>query len=117
MSEVISFRLNKDNPREAQAFEVLNAWIRKGFSARFILTKALLELDHLGSDMEMSQDDRDLGLVLDQIDQLLEIVKAIKANPITRQDLDPEQPILHESFLASIKLGAKPGIKHGGYWG
>ena len=117
MSEVISFRLNKDTPREAQALEVLNTWIRKGFSARYIITKALLELDHPGSDLEMSQDNRDLDLVIDQFDQLFEIVKAIKANPITRQDLDPEQPILHESFLASIKLGAKPGIKHGGSWG
>ena len=109
MSEVISFRLNKDNLREAQALEVLNTWVRKGFSARLIFIKALLELDHPGSDLEMSQDNRNLGLVLDQIDQLLEIVKAIKANPITKQDHDPEQPILHESFLASIKRGAKPG--------
>jgi len=46
MSEVISFRLDNANPREAQALEVLNAWIEKGFSTRFILTTALLELEH-----------------------------------------------------------------------
>lgn len=110
MSEVISFRLNKANLREAQALEVLNAWTEKGFSARFILTKALLELDHPGSDLEISQDDCDLRFVIDQIGQLLEFVKA---NPIMRQEITTEQPILHESFLASIKQGAKPGIKLG----
>ena len=67
MSEVISFRLDNANPREAQALEVLNAWIEKGFSTRFILTTALLELEHHGSDLEMNQDNRDWGLVLDQI--------------------------------------------------
>ena len=108
MSEVISFRLNKANPREAHALEVLNAWIEKGFSARYILTKALLELDHPGSDLEVGQDDRDLRFVLDQIGQLIEIVKA---NPVTRQVISTEQPTLHEGFLDSIKQGAKPGIK------
>jgi hypothetical protein len=110
MSEVISFRLDKTNPREAKALEVLNAWIEKGFSARFILTKTLLELDHPGSDLEMSQDDLDLGLVFDQIGQLLEIMKA---NPIAMQSINLEQPILHESFLASIKHGVRPGMKSG----
>jgi hypothetical protein len=109
MSEVISFRLDKTNLREAKALEVLNIWIEKGFSTRFILTKALLELDHPGSDLEMSQDDRDLGLVIDQIGQLLEIVKA---NPIAVQSFNLEQPILNESLLTSIKQGVKPGIKY-----
>lgn len=110
MSEVVSFRLNKDNPREAQALEVLNAWIEKGFSVRYTLTKALLRLDHPGLDLESSQDDRDMRLVLDQIGQLLEIVKA---NPLTSQEITTEQPILQESFLTSIKQGAKQGIKLG----
>ena len=110
MSEVISFRLDKTNPREAQVLDVLNAWIEKGFSARFILTKALLELDNPGSDLEKSWDDRDLRFVLDQISQLLEIVNA---DPVKRQEVSRDQHALHENFLAAIKQGAKPGIKLG----
>jgi hypothetical protein len=34
MSEVISFRLDNTNPREAQALEVLKAWIGMGYSIR-----------------------------------------------------------------------------------
>jgi hypothetical protein len=41
----------------------------------------------------------------------MEIVRAGKANPLSRETLDPEQPILKESFLLSIKQGARPGIK------
>jgi hypothetical protein len=92
----------------AEKHEVLNAWIEKGFSTRFFLTKALLELDHPGSFPNLSQDDLDLGLVFDQIGQLLEIVKA---NPIAVQSINLEQSIINESFLGSIKQGVKPGMK------
>jgi len=108
MSEVISFRLDNTNPREAQGLEVLNAWVEKGFSTRFILTTALLKSEHYGSEMESDQGNRDLSLVLEQIGQLIEIVKA---NPIAAQSISLEKPILHENFLASIKQGAKPGMK------
>ena len=45
MSEVICFRLDRDNPREAQALQVLAAWQEAGFSRRHVLTEALLRLD------------------------------------------------------------------------
>ncbi len=113
MSEVISFRLDKANPREAQALEILIAWIEKGFSASFIFTNALLELDHPGSEAEMSQDAPDLGEVLDQIGQVLEILKSIKADSPNEQFLEQGKSNLNEGFLTSIKQGVKPGIKFG----
>ena len=45
MSKVISFRLNKNNPREAIAWHVLQARIAKGYSIRHIMTEALIKLD------------------------------------------------------------------------
>ena len=42
MSEVISFRLNPENPREAQALEILRAKKSEGFSSRQVLTDALI---------------------------------------------------------------------------
>jgi hypothetical protein len=111
MSEVISFRFDLANPREAKALEVLNAWIEKGYSTRHIITTALLELDRSGSDLELSQGDRDWGSVLDKISKLLEFVDAMKIKPIERQEFNPEQSNLNENFLASIKQGVKPGLK------
>ena len=45
MSEVISFRLDKDNPREAIAWRVLQTRIAKGHNIRHIITEALIKLD------------------------------------------------------------------------
>ena len=44
MSKVISFRLNPDNPREAQALEILRTKQAEGFSSRRVLTDALIGL-------------------------------------------------------------------------
>jgi hypothetical protein len=71
MSEVSSFRLNTSNPREARALEVLNAWTEQGYSARFILTRTLVALDHPGSASAKYDDGRDMELVLIQIGLLL----------------------------------------------
>ncbi len=69
--------------------------------------------DHPGSDLEMSQDNRYLGLVLDQIVQMLEILITMNADPIIGQELEPGQPILEGCFLTSIKQDVKPLIKPG----
>jgi len=45
MSDVISFRLNKDNPREARALNILIRWKFEGHNTRYIVTEALLLLD------------------------------------------------------------------------
>ena len=42
MSKVYSFRLDDDNPREAQARGVIKAWMGEGYSLRHIITDALL---------------------------------------------------------------------------
>ena len=42
MSEVISFRLDPDNPREAQALKILRTKQAEGFSSRRVLTDALI---------------------------------------------------------------------------
>ena len=43
MSEVISFRQNKDNPREEKAVQVLRTWTAQGFNVRHTITEALLK--------------------------------------------------------------------------
>jgi hypothetical protein len=113
MSEVISFRLDATNPREARALEILNGWIEQGYSIRFILVQALLALDHTGPEQSKSVDSRDMELVLNQIGLLLELLKAREPNLGVHQDPDCEPSGLQENFLAAIKQSAKPGIKRG----
>jgi len=111
MSKVISFRLDAENPREARALEVINTWTNQGYSPRFILTKALLELGHPGSDIAMNQEGQALNAVLDHIDQVIEMVKTMQPDRPPRQDSDIASPTLSEGFLTSVKNRAKPGFK------
>jgi len=42
MSKVYSFRLSDNNPREAQAREVIETWVKEGYSLRQVVVEALL---------------------------------------------------------------------------
>jgi len=45
MSDVISFRLDNDNPREQKARQALKDWYEKGYNLRHITTETLLKLE------------------------------------------------------------------------
>ena len=47
MSEVISFRLNKNNPREARALMDIKSWQEEGHNIRYIVTEAFLRMHDL----------------------------------------------------------------------
>ena len=42
MSKVYSFRLCDENPREAQAREVIEAWVEEGYLFRYIIVESLI---------------------------------------------------------------------------
>jgi len=68
MSEVISFRTNKDNPREAQAIEVLKTWVDQGYSVRHVLAEALLAYHGPQRNVEIDE----ITIKLDQISNMLQ---------------------------------------------
>jgi hypothetical protein len=102
MSEVISFRLEKNNPREAQARAALKAWVDKGYSVRHVLTEALLAYQDSHRDMDIHE----LSSKLDQIRTML------LQNGVS-PPLDEEQIELSDRFMASIKKAAKSGVSLG----
>lgn len=51
MSKVYSFRLSDENPREAQAREVIEAWVEEGYSLRYVIVEALISF----SDKDIEQ--------------------------------------------------------------
>ena len=111
MSEVISFRLNKNNPRETQALMILEAWCSKGYSVRYVITEALLKLNDPNKELIASDVLQGLNATLEHIsnqlkqigngENLLKIGQADKAEPSG----------LTDKFLSSIKKAAKPGIR------
>jgi hypothetical protein len=102
MSEVVSFRLNKDNPREAQARAVLKAWVDKGYGIRYVLTEALLAYQNSQRDVDI----RELSMKLEEISNLLRQ----NGTPSKQED---SNNMLSDSFMASIRKTAKSGTSLG----
>lgn len=111
MSKVISFRLSKDNPREAQAYEVLKAWQDKGYSVRHTITEALLKLDGPGLGSITCASFDDINQTLNQVRELLERIRNADNSSQKSLNPGPYHSSLNDNFIASIKKAAKPGIK------
>lgn len=109
MSEVISFRLDSNNPREAQALEVLACHQERGYSARQILTEALLRY---GQDDVSNNLQAQLAEILAAMHQVGEQVERIQITGIQSIGSREENRAgLSDAFVLSVKTAAKPGIK------
>jgi hypothetical protein len=108
MSEVISFRLDRENPREAQALAVLAKGQEAGYSLRHILTEALLALE------AAAEDEQAVTLALTEVagrlEQILERFQTSGPGSSQRQTEQPRQNVLAESFVLSVKSAARPGL-------
>ena len=111
MSEVISFRLDKDNPREAKALQVLQDWCTRGYPLRLILTEALLKLDGMESDLMADGMLQELSEKLSLVSQQLDKMANSNGPPMESQNVISERGRLADHFVASMKKGAKPGLK------
>jgi len=105
MSEVFSFRLSDKNPREAQAREVIGAWVKQGYSLRYVLTEALLLLRKREINTVRTGDlDETVNRLSRLVEKLEDRLEVAKINPPVRTELS-------DSFLSSIKMAAKPGLR------
>jgi hypothetical protein len=110
VSEVISFRLSKDNPREAQALDMLRAWSIEGYSVRQIITEALLKLTDINA--EITADTlSELKMTLEQVSQLLEQLGNRNSTQTSKQGTRQDNSELTDSFINSVKKSAKVGVK------
>jgi hypothetical protein len=98
MSKVYSFRLDKNNPREAQAREVINAWVGEGYSLRHVVVDALLSYKKA----EAGHDE--LNSV---VEQLQDLILALDKQPA----IQSSEASLSNSFLDAVKQSVKNGVK------
>jgi hypothetical protein len=102
MSKVYSFRLNVDNPREAQAREVIEAWVEDGYSLRHIITEALL------ISFDNKNGDEEVYALLEQIKRMISELENTAS-----LDINDERKIsgLSSSFKVAVKNSAKIGLR------
>lgn len=102
MSKVFSFRLCEDNPREAQAEEVIETWISQGYSLRHILTDALI---HYGINGNRSEE------ITDLIEQLRDLLRPTVSKQMVEDNLVADKPELSSHFINAIKKSVRSGEK------
>jgi hypothetical protein len=110
MSEVISFRLNQDNPREAQALEVLRTLCSDGYSIRQIITDALLKL-YASKSKPMTIVLDELNETLSQVNLLLDQIGNGGHSKFTKRDNNQTCSGLTDTFIASVRKTARSGLK------
>ena len=97
MSKVYSFRLDENNPREAQAKEVIEAWVSEGYSLRYVVVEAVVSY---------KKAKRGQGELASVVAQLQDLILSLDKQPLD-QTLDGSLP---NSFLDAIKQSAKLGL-------
>jgi len=98
MSKVFSFRLSDDNPREARAREVIEAWVGEGYSLRYVIVEALVSFKKEG----LRQ-----GELNSLVEKLQDLILSIdKSETVQLSDVS-----LSNSFLDAMKQSARIGIK------
>jgi hypothetical protein len=111
MSEVISFRLNKENPREAQAYEVLKIWQGQGYSIRQTITEALLRPDEPQTQPVPSETIDEINELLSQVRRMLLETENRDYSSQKVQGAGRHFLGLTDDFVNSVKRAAKPGIR------
>lgn len=112
MSQVISFRLDPDNPRESSALTILTCWMSKGYSIRQVLIEALLQMQDIKSP---SANQKDLQALKEEIERLISLLERVNQGSEQVQDyhtrnIDP-LGLISDKFAMSIKQNIKPGLR------
>lgn len=111
MSEVISFRLDPNNPREAQALEVLRARREEGYSTRHVLTEALLGFEGR-SDLYTISSPEEFRSTLEQVARLLEQIGENQGRG-SRFQRHESPSCLERKFSEQRKTGCQAGDETG----
>ncbi len=111
MSEVISFRLNEDKIREARALGVLKKWQEEGHNTRYIVTEALLLLDHSDTNELKVVMLAELNEKLSHVSQIFNQMEYDKTTKLTPVKKHKSETNLSIGFMRRIKEAAKPGKK------
>ena len=100
MSEVISFRLDKGNLREAKALLILQEWRTKGYSVRQTITKALVSLDQNGHRTGSSINE--LNEALSQVNHFLKLIEICGFASIGDKKKSNSTNSLSTNFIVSV---------------
>ena len=112
MSEVISFRLDKDKPRESRALRVLKRWQEEGHNTRYIVTEALLLLDDSNKNELKVVMLAELNEKLKHVSQIFNQMEYDRTTKLKPSCQPTSETKLTDGFIQGIKEAVKPGTKY-----
>jgi hypothetical protein len=110
MSEVISLRLNRENPREAKPLKILKARQVEGYSVRQVVTEGLLNLVSAGPSPAVIITTGELIELMGRVTNLLEQIELTDKLSNAFNGSFPSLE-LKQAFIRSVRQNIKLGIK------
>ena len=102
MSKVYSFRLDENNPREAQAREVIDAWMEEGYSLRRVIVDATIQYK--------KDENYDVEFLVEQVNILvMELMDRQTPKFVDKKSKND----LSNNFIDSVTKSMKFGMKRG----
>lgn len=92
--------------------EVILSWQQNGFSIRHVMVEALVKMNRESTVQYVEQ----MGQVTEKLDNLFDLLCSGRANRFeggTSEVADNHPKELSDQFLASVKVGMKPGLRMG----
>jgi len=103
MSKVDRFRLSDDNPREIRAKEVIDTWISKGYSLRYILTEVLVNFE------KQNNRSAEMDEILTQLKNTLGKLEI--GHKISNTNDNANNSPLSSRFVEAIKTNIRSGTR------
>lgn len=91
--------MDEHNPREAQAKVVIHAWIKEGYSLRYVVVEALLSFN------KQDAGQNELNEVVEQLQDLILTLNIDRAQIPKSSDT-----LLSNSFLEAVKHSVRQGV-------
>jgi hypothetical protein len=101
MSRVFSFRLDENNPREAQAIQILQTWANQGYSLRYVIIMALLALTDKNKQSDIST----------ELKQIISLLQDLQGQTSVERPQQDQEKSLSESFKNAIAKVNRPGLR------
>ena len=98
MSKVYSFRLDDNNPREAQAKEIIETWVSQGYSLRHQFVDVLIAFHKKCQGSEYNE-------LLEKVERLI-----LNSKEYINDDEDAEKA-LTATFIESLSKSMKDGLR------
>jgi hypothetical protein len=102
MSQVFSFRLDKNNPREAQAMRVIETWASRGYSLRYVMVEALFAYEEKGTRSEQ---------YLSALDHIIALLDEFNNKPPSSNRPGNPDTLVSNSFSEAVASSARPGLR------